>query len=47
MYAARDDYTWWGAGIFAISLIVMPAAWVAVRPVIVSPLAERTGSVRR
>ena len=47
MYAARDDYTWWGAGIFAISLIVMAAAWVAVRPAILSSLAGLTGSVRR
>ena len=47
MYASRDDYTWWGAGIFAISLIVMAAAWVAVCPAILSSLAGLTGSVRR
>lgn len=47
LYAGRDDYTWWGAGIFAISLIVMAAAWVAVRPAILSSLAGFTGSVRR
>jgi thiosulfate reductase cytochrome b subunit len=47
MYAGRDDYSWWGVGIFAISLIVMAAAWIAVRPSILSSLAGLTGSVRR
>ncbi len=47
MYAGRDDYSWWGVGIFALSVIVMAAAWIAVRPSILSSLAGLTGSVRR
>lgn len=47
MYAAQDDTSWWGFAIFALSLIVMAAAWIAARPSIVSSLAGLTGSVRR
>jgi len=47
MYAARDDLSWWGFGIFALSLVVMAVAWIAARPSILSSLAGLTGSVRR
>jgi DMSO/TMAO reductase YedYZ molybdopterin-dependent catalytic subunit/thiosulfate reductase cytochrome b subunit len=32
MYASRDDETWVGFGIFAVSLAVMIVAWVAATP---------------
>jgi hypothetical protein len=47
MYAGRDDGTWWGAGIFAISLLVMAVAWVAFRPSVLAPVAGLTGRVGR
>ena len=47
MYAGRDDITWWGLGIFAISILVMVAGWIAARPTILATLAGFTGSVRR
>ena len=47
MYAARDDGTWWGFGIFAVSLVVMIAAWVAARPVFLRPVASVMGTVSR
>jgi thiosulfate reductase cytochrome b subunit len=47
MYAGRDDQNWIGFGIFAGSLILMVAAWIAVRPTILASIAGLTGSVRR
>ncbi len=47
MYAGRDDQTWWGFGIFALSIIVMVAAWIAARPSILASIASLTGTVRR
>jgi len=47
MYAGRDDVTWWGLGIFAISILVMVAGWIAARPSILATVASLTGSVRR
>jgi thiosulfate reductase cytochrome b subunit len=47
MYAARDDGSWWGVGIFAVSLVVMAAAWFATGPAVVRSAAALTGSVTR
>jgi thiosulfate reductase cytochrome b subunit len=47
MYAGRDDQNWVGFGIFAGSVILMAAAWIAVRPTILSSMASLTGNVRR
>jgi thiosulfate reductase cytochrome b subunit len=47
MYAGRDDQNWIGFGIFAGSVLVMVAAWIAVRPTILATIASLTGSVRR
>ncbi len=47
MYAGRDDGSWWGLGIFAISLAVMVAAWILARPVLLRSLAGLTGTVSR
>lgn len=47
MYASRDDASWWGAGIFVASLIVMAAVWFAARPVVLRPIASLMGKVSR
>ncbi|HAM25430.1 MAG TPA: hypothetical protein DCP11_01665 [Microbacteriaceae bacterium] len=47
MYAGRDDGTWWGAGIFALSVLVMVGVWMAARPVFVRQMAALTGTLGR
>lgn len=47
MYAMRDDETWWGFGIFAVSLVVMIGAWIAANPVILRSVAGLTGKISR
>ena len=47
MYAGRDDMSWIGFAIFAGSVILMVAAWIAVRPIILTSMATLTGNVRR
>ena len=47
MYAGRDDQNWVGFGIFAGSVVLMVAAWIAVRPTILAAMASVTGNVRR
>ena len=47
MYAGRDDERWIGLWIFAASLVVLIAAWIAAKPLILRSLASLTGSVTR
>lgn len=47
MYAIRDDETWWGFGIFAVSFVVTAVAWVAAKPSVLAMLAGLSGKVRR
>jgi thiosulfate reductase cytochrome b subunit len=47
MYAGRDDQSWVGFAIFAGSVVLMVAAWMAVRPTILASMASLTGNVRR
>ena len=47
MFAGRDDQNWIGFGIFAGSVVLMVAAWIAVRPTILASMASLTGNVRR
>lgn len=47
MYASRDDASWLGFAIFAVSLAALIAGWFAVRPAVLKPIAERTGTVSR
>ncbi|EMY35034.1 thiosulfate reductase cytochrome subunit beta (membrane anchoring protein) [Arthrobacter crystallopoietes BAB-32] len=47
MYAARDDGGWLGFWIFAASLVVMAAAWIAARPVLLRPVAALMGKISR
>ena len=47
MYGSRDDGSWVGAGIFALSLMVMIAAWLLARPLFLRPIASLMGKVSR
>lgn len=47
MYAARNESDWVGAGIFAISVVVMAVLWVAASDANLTRVAERTGKVQR
>lgn len=47
MYAGNDSTNWWGFGIFAVSLVVMVAVWIAARPLVLRSIATLTGTVSR
>ncbi len=47
VYAARDDGSWLGLIIFAVTVVLMIGAWFAVRPLVIRPLAALTGKVTR
>lgn len=47
MYGGTNDVNWVGFWIFAASLVVVAAAWVAARPVFLRPIAALTGAVSR
>lgn len=47
MYGGSDEVNWVGFGIFAASLLVMAASWIAARPILLRPVAALTGSVTR
>ncbi|GAA1637596.1 cytochrome b/b6 domain-containing protein [Georgenia ruanii] len=45
MYASQDAVNWTGFWIFAGSLVVIAAAWVAARPLVLAPIAGLFGRV--
>jgi hypothetical protein len=45
MFAGRDDTSWVGAAVFAVAVVVIVGAAVALRPVLVAPVARRFGTV--
>jgi thiosulfate reductase cytochrome b subunit len=47
MYAGRDDESWIGLAVFAVSVVVMIVAWVVARPAVLTRLAALGGTVRR
>lgn len=47
MYATRNDESWWGFAIFGASLVMMVAAWVAARPIVLRSIAGLGGTVGR
>lgn len=47
MYAANDEVNWVGFWIFAASLVVLAAAWLLARPLLLRPIASITGKVGR
>jgi thiosulfate reductase cytochrome b subunit len=47
MYAGRDDESWIGLIVFAVSLVVMIVGWVVARPAVLTRLAARSGTIRR
>ena len=46
MYAGRDEVSWVGFWIFALSLLVLVAGWIAARDSVIAPIAARFGDVR-
>lgn len=47
MYAGNDTTSWWGFGIFAVSIVIMIAVWIAARPLVLRSIATLTGNVSR
>ena len=47
MYGGQDAVNWVGFWIFAASVVVMIAAWLLARPVLLKPIASITGTVSR
>lgn len=45
MYASQDVVNWTGFWIFVASLVVIAAAWVAARPLVLAPIARLFGKV--
>ncbi|WP_062289719.1 cytochrome b/b6 domain-containing protein [Demequina phytophila] len=45
MYAGTDEVSWVGLGVFALSLVVIVAAAMALRPLFIAPVAQRFGTV--
>lgn len=45
MYTAQEGTNWTGFWLFVLSLVVIVAALIAVRPSLVAPLAQRFGTV--
>ncbi|CAH0181881.1 cytochrome b/b6 domain-containing protein [Microbacterium sp. Bi128] len=45
MYAAQEGDGWLGVALFATSLAVIAAAWIAARPLVLAPIARLFGSV--
>ncbi|MBB2975791.1 thiosulfate reductase cytochrome b subunit [Microbacterium endophyticum] len=46
MYAAQDVVNWTGFWIFAASMLVIAAGWVASRPLVLAPIARLFGTVK-
>lgn len=47
MYAGRDDESWIGLVVFAVSIVVMIVGWVVARPAVLTRLAALSGTIRR
>lgn len=45
MYAIQDAATWTGFWVFIASLVVIAAAWIAARPLVLAPIAKLFGQV--
>lgn len=45
MYASQDAENWVGFWIFVASMVVIAAAWVAARPLVLAPIARLFGKV--
>jgi thiosulfate reductase cytochrome b subunit len=45
MYGASDQVNWTGFWIFIASLVVIAAAWIAARPLVLAPIARLFGTV--
>jgi thiosulfate reductase cytochrome b subunit len=46
MFAANDGTSWLGAGMFALSVVVMVIGWFLMRPSILKPIAAYSGKIQ-
>jgi len=46
MYAGRDEVSWVGFWIFAVSLLVLAGGWIAARDRVIAPIAALFGDLR-
>ncbi|MCU1480958.1 MAG: transporter [Subtercola sp.] len=47
MYGGSDEVNWVGFWIFVVSIVVIAAAWIAARPIVLRPIAGLMGKVGR
>lgn len=47
MFAARESTDWVGFAVFAVSIAVMVGGWLIAKPLVLAPLAEKFGTLRR
>ena len=47
MYGGRDETSWTGFWLFALSIVVIIAGWIAARPAVLKPVAGLTGTLSR
>lgn len=45
MYTSRDVTDWWGLVVFLVSVAVIAAGWFFTRPLFITPVAEKTGTL--
>jgi len=47
MYAGRNDQSWIGFIVFAVTVVIMIAGWFAMRPIVLRAIAGTMGRVGR
>jgi thiosulfate reductase cytochrome b subunit len=47
MYATRNDQSWVGFWVFASTIVLMAAAWVASKPLVLRTIASLSGTISR
>lgn len=47
MYTSRDTADWLGLGVFLGSVLVIVAAWILTRPLLMRPVAQRFGTLSK
>jgi len=47
MFGGRNEESWFGFGMFAITMVVLIALWFAARPLILRPIANLMGKVSK
>ena len=47
MYAGRDDESWIGLVVFAVSVVVTVVGWIVARPAVLERIASLGGTIRK